>query len=303
MATLKEGGNLKKQIRDTQRLLSRANLPADIRVEKERKLAALKLALADHEQSEMERALQVTYKMVKFFDRKKAERHLMKAMKKNDDAAKEEAIKNINYIINFPKDRKYISLFPSVETSDERVLEERRNIRDKINEEMMARANVKSILEAPLPPLMSSKASKEDLPVKQALNPGHGARSSDDEDDDDEQEDDDDDEGSDDGDDSPSGEEEDSFDDEDDDESGQDGSQGEDSESDDSDDFGSDSEESDDSDEDDDEDEDSSDFDSESDEFVSDDDESDDSDSVIDDLNDDEDEEDVSAPKSKRSKA
>ena len=292
---------MKKQIRDTQRLLSRANLPADVRVEKERKLAALKLALADHEHSEMERALQVTYKMVKFFDRKKAERHLMKAIKKNDDAAKEDAIKNINYIIHFPKDRKYISLFPSVETSDERVLEERRNIRDRINEEMMAKANVQSILEAPLPPLMSSKASKEELPVMQALNPGQGARSSDEDDGDEEEEEEDDDEGSEDGDDSPSGEEEGSFEDEE--ESSEDGSEGEDSGSEDSDDFGSDSDESDDSEEDDDED--SSDFesDSENEEFVSDDDESDDSDSVIDDLDDDDDEEDESAPKSKRSKA
>lgn len=181
------GGNLKKQLRDTQRLLSRANLPADVRRDKERMLSALQVQMDERQKQEQTRKMVSAYRMVRFFEEKKAVRHLKQALKGEEEAAKEKAIMDLNYVLHFPKDRKYISLFPSAETTDERVLEERRAIRDKINQELVAKAQVSSILEAPLPDVMT-KAKSEDLPVVSHLAPGHRA-SDDDEDDDEDQED------------------------------------------------------------------------------------------------------------------
>lgn len=276
------GGNIKKQLRDTQRLLSRPTLPADVRREQERKLAALQIQSVEQEKSEKEKKMVTAYRMVRFFERKKAERHLKQALKSDDDATKEKAIMDLNYILHFPKDRKYISLFPTTETTDDRVLEERRNIRDRVNQEIMAKANVQSILEAPLPVMEKAAAELEnaEFKVKKALAPGHKDSESDVTDSQDEESEEDsgsDDDSQDDSEEMDSDDDNSGFDSEDS-EDGESGSDEFDSEEDESDEeSGSDDDSNDDSEDDSNDDDESDEEDDESDDFDSEDDESDDS--------------------------
>lgn len=65
---------LKKKIRDTERLLRRENLLATIRVEQERKLKALKAALEDAGKEKRAQEISSRYKMVMFFETKKIQR-------------------------------------------------------------------------------------------------------------------------------------------------------------------------------------------------------------------------------------
>jgi hypothetical protein len=141
-----EGGSIKKMIRDTTRLLNRPNLPADLRREQERKLQALKVSLVDRQQAETERQMAVKYRMVKFFERKKALRRLASAQASKDSEAVSQAQLDLAYILHFPKDRKYISLYPEtgVEASAERDAI-RKQISDKLAlmgaESMLAKVN------------------------------------------------------------------------------------------------------------------------------------------------------------------
>lgn len=281
-------GNVKKQLRDTQRMLARPSLPADVRREQERKLAALQIAAVDRQKGEQERKMATAYRMVRFFERKKAERRMKQALKGEDGAAKEQAIMDMNYVLHFPKDRKYIALFPSTETCDERVLEERRNIRDRVNQEIMAKAQVASILEAPLPVVGKAEEDLEtgELSVKKALQQANKDSDEDDSDDAEEEEEDD-----------TEDDEEDSEDNSDEDDGSEAGNNeqvndsDDDSENSDEDSFDSDSDEDDEEDEDTEDDDESDDFDSDDDDEDEEDDESDDE-SDEDDFDDEDDESD-----------
>ncbi|KAF8910877.1 hypothetical protein CPB85DRAFT_1221148 [Mucidula mucida] len=103
---------LKASLRQTQRLLAKDNLAADVRVTTERRLKALESELAEAELSKKEQTLSARYHGVKFFERQKVTRKIKKA-KKNDDAeALLDARVDLNYILHYPKLKKYISLFP-----------------------------------------------------------------------------------------------------------------------------------------------------------------------------------------------
>jgi hypothetical protein len=128
-------GNVKKSIRDTTRLLNRPNLPADMRREMERKLAALQGALAEKGNNDLEREMAIKYRMVKFFERKKAMRKLATAQASGNDEAVKAAQLDLAYILHFPKDRKYISLYPK-EASSEAVLAQRDAIRKETAEKL-----------------------------------------------------------------------------------------------------------------------------------------------------------------------
>jgi hypothetical protein len=127
-------GSIKKMIRDTNRLLSRPNLPADLRREQERKLSALQVTLSDRQKVEIEREMAVKYRMVKFFERKKALRRLAAAQAKTDSSAVSEAQLDLAYILHFPKDRKYIALYQT--SSSAETLAEREAIRKQISEKL-----------------------------------------------------------------------------------------------------------------------------------------------------------------------
>ena len=59
---------LRKKLRDTLRMLSSNDkMPADVRLDKERRVEALKLQIADKQVDQKEQKMQVKYRMLKFF--------------------------------------------------------------------------------------------------------------------------------------------------------------------------------------------------------------------------------------------
>ncbi|KAJ7133725.1 hypothetical protein C8R43DRAFT_1022880 [Mycena crocata] len=110
---------LKSSLRQTRRLLAKDNLAADVRVETERRLKALEADLEVAELGKKERTLAVRYHKVKFFERQKVVRKLNQTKKKiaaSDTPELQSALHelrvDLNYILHYPKTKKYISLFP-----------------------------------------------------------------------------------------------------------------------------------------------------------------------------------------------
>ncbi|KAF7350897.1 hypothetical protein MSAN_01651800 [Mycena sanguinolenta] len=110
---------IKSSLRQTRRLLAKDNLAPDVRVETERRLKALEADLEAAELGKKERTLAVRYHKVKFFERQKVVRKLNQAKKKLSDSdtpelrsALQELRIDLNYILHYPKTKKYISLFP-----------------------------------------------------------------------------------------------------------------------------------------------------------------------------------------------
>ena len=115
--------SLKKQIRDTTRSLARPSLPADIQVRLTRKLAALKLRLSDAEgmipmKQQEQRTMEMIkkYRMVRFFELKKAERRFVQAARKlvkNAEFQDELVVmaKDLCYVARFPKNLPYVALY------------------------------------------------------------------------------------------------------------------------------------------------------------------------------------------------
>ncbi|KAK7052847.1 18S rRNA maturation protein [Paramarasmius palmivorus] len=149
---------IKAAIRQTRRLLAKEKLAADVRVNTERKLKSLEADLAKAEESRKEKALATKYHAIKFFERKKVTRKINQVKKKLSEASGssskeklEAELSNLrldlNYILHYPKLKKYIALFPpevrqgskpSPETSSENATTdaEREEIRRWIREEM-----------------------------------------------------------------------------------------------------------------------------------------------------------------------
>jgi len=127
-AKLKEGAPLgvskiKSALRQTRRLLAR-DLGADVRIEAERKLKALETDLATAEGAKKERALATRYHKVKFFDRQKLMRRIKQTKRRLEDEEVSSKVRraldaelfdlrvDLNYVVNYPKLERYISLFP-----------------------------------------------------------------------------------------------------------------------------------------------------------------------------------------------
>ncbi|ETW74615.1 hypothetical protein HETIRDRAFT_430930 [Heterobasidion irregulare TC 32-1] len=115
---------LKAALRQTRRLLAKDNLAANVRVETERRLKSLEGDLAKAEVGNKERTMAMRYHKVKFFDRQKLERKIKQTKKQLDDpelsSKKKKSVESalfelrvdLNYVTNYPKTEKYISLFP-----------------------------------------------------------------------------------------------------------------------------------------------------------------------------------------------
>lgn len=129
-------GKIKKKIRDLERLLRRDNLPANVRVDNERALKALQVQLGNVEQETKTKKVARKYHMVRFFERKKAIRQLKQAKKAYEDAKitndrkvtkkartvlKHKEI-DVAYTFMYPKEQKYISLFPNPKDEDDKTL-------------------------------------------------------------------------------------------------------------------------------------------------------------------------------------
>eukprot|EP00163_Fabomonas_tropica_P015521 TRINITY_DN28325_c0_g1_i1.p1 TRINITY_DN28325_c0_g1~~TRINITY_DN28325_c0_g1_i1.p1 ORF type:complete len:311 (+),score=78.45 TRINITY_DN28325_c0_g1_i1:180-1112(+) len=117
--------SLKNQIRSLRRLLAKPDLPDEVRKAQEARMRELEAKQNEVQHKEIEKEMSKKYRMVKFFERRKISRMLDKVNKKleKEDLSKKERAEllkqqkqhqdDIFYIVNFPKDQKYIALFPS----------------------------------------------------------------------------------------------------------------------------------------------------------------------------------------------
>ncbi|ESZ98010.1 hypothetical protein SBOR_1623 [Sclerotinia borealis F-4128] len=115
---------IKKKIRDVTRRLERAqDLPADVRVEDERALAAYQQELASAEAEKIRQKMIKKYHMVRFFERQKATRQLKKLRKRLLETQSTEEVEqlkeemhilevDLNYTQYHPLSETYISLYP-----------------------------------------------------------------------------------------------------------------------------------------------------------------------------------------------
>lgn len=115
---------IKSTIRSLKRLLER-ELPADVRVEKERALQTAENELAATEKAKIRSDLIARYHKPRFFERQKAERRLKQARKalracEGDEVERERLGKEVddwevdlNYALFFPLDEHYVSLYPT----------------------------------------------------------------------------------------------------------------------------------------------------------------------------------------------
>lgn len=132
--------SIRGQIRSIERLLKNkgSQLTPGAHKAKEEELKELIRLRNEHDRRETEREMATKYRMVKFFERRKLQRTLDKIIEhgdKPDDAEKKKRIlTDLRYVTEYPKDKKYIALFPSGGHTDEsrsRVEEMRKEIESK----------------------------------------------------------------------------------------------------------------------------------------------------------------------------
>ncbi|KAI0567655.1 rRNA-processing protein Efg1 [Gracilaria domingensis] len=113
------------QIRSIERYLKHKEheLPASVLKRKNQELEEWKRVRTERERRAREQKFETRYKRVKFFERKKVQRILDNIAKKGDkpedQEAKMQAQRDMQYIQRYPKNRKYIALFPSGGHTDE----------------------------------------------------------------------------------------------------------------------------------------------------------------------------------------
>ncbi|CAO0801754.1 unnamed protein product [Mucor circinelloides] len=143
-------GKIKKKIRDTQRMIGKKDLPANLLTEAKRRLRVLEFDLGEKIIDDHERDNAAKYHAVKHFERKKAERKLKQAKKaletesKKEDAdpAKiarlEETVTEMEikllYTKNYPKTVPYISLFPQENENDSKSLARKTKLLEEIKQ-------------------------------------------------------------------------------------------------------------------------------------------------------------------------
>ena len=119
----KKGGSAKQRARGLERLLKKANLPDDVRRAKEAELATLRTEGQKAKRVQREKAFSKMYHKVKFFERQKVERRmsqLRKQLAAAEPAARAaleaqllESEHDLLYVRHFPRNKKYLSLFPA----------------------------------------------------------------------------------------------------------------------------------------------------------------------------------------------
>ncbi|KAK4521107.1 biotin holocarboxylase synthetase [Mucor velutinosus] len=143
-------GKIKKKIRDTQRTISRKDVPADVLTEAKRRLRVLEFDLGEKIIDDHERDNASKYHKVKHFERKKVERKLKQAKKAFEDASKksdaepakiaelQEKVKEMEikllYTKNYPKTLPYISLFPQANENDTKSLTRKTKLLEEIKQ-------------------------------------------------------------------------------------------------------------------------------------------------------------------------
>ncbi|CAN6668109.1 rRNA-processing protein Efg1p [Trichomonascus vanleenenianus] len=167
---------LKKKLRDLERLLRNPRVRADKRVETERAIEALKGELKDAEKARKVKHTAQKYHMVRFFEKKKAARRLKAAIKRGDDA---EEIRQCEidyyYVLTFPIDEKYVSLYPNSDDNDDTAAptrDKKSAVRKQVIEKIES-----GELKVGLDEDGVSRALKSDI-KKQQSNAGESAKSS-----------------------------------------------------------------------------------------------------------------------------
>ncbi|KAF9936091.1 18S rRNA maturation protein [Modicella reniformis] len=168
---------LKKKLRDTLRLLSKnTKMPADIRLEHERRIEALKLQIAEKQVDQTEQKMSTKYRMLKFFESKKAERKIKVFVKqhpdweKNADEKKElESLKlDLAYIQHYPKTQKYIALYPNENADDPVVSKARNDIREKVRVELQS-GEIGQFVKEAREEIKSKILNKDSLTTEEAI--------------------------------------------------------------------------------------------------------------------------------------
>lgn len=111
--------SIKSQIRSIERLLkNRAHqLNSSVRKSKQLELAELFRLRDERDRRTKEKDMAQKYRMLKFFERRKIQRTLDKIEghgdKPEDAEKKSQCLRDMRYVVQFPKNRKYISLYPT----------------------------------------------------------------------------------------------------------------------------------------------------------------------------------------------
>ena len=120
----REGKPIHKRIRDLERRLARGNLPDDLKAAKEAEVVELKQQQQQDRYNSAEEKTARRYKMVKFFEERKIIRRIRSNTKKQQNAAttpeeieEAEALsvslhEDLEYVTNYPRAIKYVSLYP-----------------------------------------------------------------------------------------------------------------------------------------------------------------------------------------------
>ncbi|KAI6652757.1 rRNA-processing protein EFG1-like [Oopsacas minuta] len=167
--------SLKKQIHDTQRLLFKNILSEEGVKSQQDKLDKLKKAYSEERRDRKTNKKFARYKPIKFFDKRKVLKKLNslhKILPEADDEASSMLEKEfdlykgyLNYIIYFPEDKKYISLFPNSERLDSSAQEQLdillQEINSKVKEGLYANAWTAYLAKTPIDPIAQDSVLQE----------------------------------------------------------------------------------------------------------------------------------------------
>lgn len=116
----KKKGNesIGRRIRSLERLLKKIgdDMAPGTKRTKEQELASLRALRTERARRANEAAMAKQYRMVKFFERKKIERRLKQLDGKEDTEStkqRKQLVLDLRYVDEYPRDTKYIALFPS----------------------------------------------------------------------------------------------------------------------------------------------------------------------------------------------
>lgn len=122
--------SVSSQIRGLERLLKNKgkSLPEKVRKAKEAHLAELQRLAGERGRRKSEFYVSKKYHMIRFFERRRLERVLQRLEQKPESpevvSEKTQVLRDLKYVNNFPKGRKYVALFPKeghTEESKQRV--------------------------------------------------------------------------------------------------------------------------------------------------------------------------------------
>lgn len=131
--------SIRGRIRSLQRLLNNKGKEMSVsgKKAKETELVELLRIRDEHDRRELERKIAEKYRMVRFFERRKLER-ILENLGDEDKERKKQVERDLRYVKEYPKGRKYVALFPKgghTEESRQKLEEMRVEIEEGTKEE------------------------------------------------------------------------------------------------------------------------------------------------------------------------